>query len=70
MEIITGIVVGLPGILVIVSSILGVKYKKWKDWFKIARSMIEELINVADEENIEVPNEIKVLVKKYKNILK
>jgi hypothetical protein len=32
--------------------------------------MIEELINVADEENIEVPNEIKVLVKKYKNILK
>ena len=57
-------------ILGIVSSVFGTKYKKWKDWFKIARSMMDELINVTEDETIEVPKEIKTLVRKYKNILK
>lgn len=69
MELVTIILTALPAILSVVGSVFGVKYKKWKDWFKKAYDLLEVLDEALQDENI-TKKEAAEISKKLKKLLK
>lgn len=69
MDIVTLIVTVLPVLLTVLSSVFGVKYKKFKDWFKIARNIVEDVDEAIQDDNL-TKQELKELSKRIKKVLK
>lgn len=69
MDIITIILTLLPAVLTLISSVFGVKYKKFKDWFKIAKNIVDDIDEAIQDDNL-TKQELKELSKRIKKVLK
>lgn len=69
MELVTIILTALPVIISVVGGAFGVKYKKWKDWFKKAYELLEVLDESLQDENT-TKKEAAEISKKLKKLLK
>lgn len=59
----------VTALLTVIGSVLGVKYKKYKDWFGIAVNVLDDLDEAVQDDKL-TKEELKQIIKRVKKPLK